>query len=131
MGQVVEPIVVSCLIERGAGETLIVTRGADGVDREWEFPTGRAKDDESPEAAMRRVAMETLRVRIDVHTGQPPIRGDFEGVPSTYRFYLVMILDGEPTPRGYAECRWVEKGRLSEYDFAPPHDAVADWYTSS
>lgn len=125
----ITPTVVSCLIERPRREVLICTDTANqSPERTWEFPTGIVERGESPEAAMRRIVVEQVGLHIDIHTGQPPIPGEFRGESVTYRFFLAGVQSGEAQTLSYDEVRWVNEAQLVEYDFAEPFRSVVSWY---
>ncbi len=122
--------VVSCIVERSDGETLICSSVAAGeTARRWEFPSGIKEQNELYEAAMRRVCLERVGLTIDIHTGQPPLQADFGGSPAIYRFFRAFVLSGEAQPIDYEEVRWVRRGQLCEYDFAEAYAPVVEWYT--
>ena len=123
--------VVSCLIEQSGGEVLICSESEPSrTDRGWQFVTGVVEDGESAEAAMRRIARQRVGLEIDIHTGQPPFAGEFAGSPCAYRYFLASITSGEAKPLDYRELRWVKSAQLCEYDFAPVHRDIVQWYVS-
>jgi len=125
------PTVVSCLIERPGDEILICSESEPSrTDRGWQFVTGVVEDGESAEAAMRRIARQRVGLEIDIHTGQPPFAGEFAGSPCAYRYFLASITSGEAKPLDYRELRWVKSAQLCEYDFAPVHRDIVQWYVS-
>jgi ADP-ribose pyrophosphatase YjhB (NUDIX family) len=122
-------LTVSCIIERGRGEALIAAADpSDPENRYWEFVSGWRVGNESPESAMRRVARERVGLDIDIHAGQPPFAGKYEGRATIFRFFLAGAVSGEARAARYAEIRWVKRGRLCEYDFLPAHKSVVKWY---
>jgi A/G-specific adenine glycosylase len=122
--------VVACIIENTKGEVLIC-RGSDesGERQPWTFPCALAKPGETPEAAMRRVALATVGVEIDIHTGQPPFVANHGDTLAAYRFFIATIMEGEPAPVDCEEVRWVLPAQLCEYDFAQAHCPVVEWYS--
>ncbi len=122
--------VVSCIVERADRCILIcLPKTETDVRPNWEFPAGIKQRNESHEAATRRICCERLDLRIDIHTGQPPIVAEYHGQPATYRFFLAWIDSGDAQPVDYAETRWIRRGQLCEYDFDPAFQPVIDWYT--
>jgi 8-oxo-dGTP pyrophosphatase MutT (NUDIX family) len=122
-------LVVSCIIERGRDNVLIATSDSKGAEsRLWEFVSGWRRGNETPEAAMRRIAAERTGIEIDIHTGQPPFADEYEGRAAEFRFFLAGVVASEPSAIGYEEVRWVRRGRLCEYDFIGAHTSVVEWY---
>ena len=116
------------IIERYDGHLLIaLPPGGDERLRLWEFPRDVVRSDESPEAAMRRVAREQLGVEVEIVVGQPPISVRLEGVEVEMRYFFCGLAEGEARPGPYAEIRWVSKGHLREYDFESGSKPVAEW----
>jgi len=123
------PTAVSCIIERRDGCVLICTdQSLDSDDRAWEFPTGLIRQDESPEAGARRVASERVAINIDIHTGQPPVEGQYHDADVVFRFFLAHVNSGNGQPLGYQHLRWVRAAQLCEYEFSPAFQPVANWY---
>lgn len=116
------------IIERFDNSILIVTR-SDPKDpnRCWLFPRCPVADDESPEAAMRRLGREQLGVFVEIVVGQPPILAELEQGTVELRYFFCGISSGEPDARGYRELRWILRGQMSEYDFDTLSAPVADW----
>jgi hypothetical protein len=115
-------------MERFDNQVLIVTDTVDlTVPRQWFFPRGPVRTDESPEAAMRRIALETLGIHVEVVVGQPPLIQAIDGVEVELRYVFCGINSGEPIRGAYPEIRWLPKGQLREYDFDPASQTVVDW----
>ena len=113
------------LLER-SGQHLII-RPRSGEDTPWEFPGGRCRPAESPEAALRRLCREQLDIEVELLVGQPPFEHGFGTHTVRYRFYQCAISSGEPAARGVAEIRWVTTQQLRDYIFDPVMQQVADW----
>ena len=122
-----QPIFVSALVERFDGFVLICRPHGADHPRRWEFPGGLARDDESPEAAMRRLATERAGIHIEISVGQPPLLGHRDGQELEHRYFLGGLSAGQAEPIDYAEVRWIAKGQLCEYDFDSPTREVVDW----
>lgn len=121
--------VVSCIIEKHPNEVLIArTPATDDAPAQWWFPSGTADPKQSVEESMRQFARNALGLEIDIHTGQPPFVADYHGQPALYRFFIATITTGEAQPLAFEEIRWILPGQLREYDFAPAHQPVIDWY---
>ena len=120
------PIAAAGIVERHDG-CVLICRPDDGERRRWEFPCGLARDDESPEEAIRRIAWQRARLRLDIHVGQPPLMGQLGDREVEFRFFLCGLISGEGEALDYAEVRWVAKGQLCEYEFDLPSKGVVEW----
>jgi len=132
------PIYALGIIERHDNHILIARHYDDGPsydpspDREeivtpWRFPRGPAEPDESPEAAMRRIARTQLEIGVEVVVGQPPVIGSIDGREAELRFFFCGVTFADPCPGFYREFRWVPRGQLSEYDFDAVSKPVVEW----
>ena len=122
------PIYSACILERSDNHLLIakITQDA-GNEAAWRFPRGPAEASESPEAAMRRIAKHDLGVEVDMTVGQPPLIMEIDGQQVELRYFFCTLAVGEPNAQENAECRWVLRGQLLEYDFDPQSQPVVDW----
>lgn len=121
------PLVVGAIIQRGDGCVLICRPEGPDDQRRWEFPGGLARNDETPEAALRRLVVERAGIHVHIDVGHPPLTGSYAGQDAEFRFFECGPASAQDETAGYAECRWVAKGQLCEYQFDPPTDAVAAW----
>lgn len=124
------PVVVSSVIER-AGREVLICRVDAGLEHVWEFPSGPACAGESPEAAIRRVVVETVGIAIDILIGQPPLAGCFRGRDVVFRYFLAGYVSGDARALAYSEVRWVLRGALREYDYDPTTQPIVTWYLES
>lgn len=123
-------IYVAGIIERFDNRLLIARSPAsDAAEALWGFPFGQTEPNESPEAAMRRIALADLGMRIEIVIGQPPLVQDVEGRAVQIRYFLCGLISGEENPgsQSHAEQRWIEKSQISEYDFAETFQPILGW----
>jgi ADP-ribose pyrophosphatase YjhB (NUDIX family) len=114
------------LIARGRSQYLIVRmRGEEGCP--WEFPGGKIRHSESPEAALRRHCRGLLGIEIELLIGQPPFVFNFGSHTIRFRYYVCNVAREEPLPQGVADVRWVNRGQLRDYCFDAPGQQVVDW----
>ncbi len=122
------PVYVAGIVEHPDNCVLIVLpAGGKGETRLWRFPGGPAKPSESPEAAMRRYARETLGVGVEIVVGQPPLVQEVDGREVELRYFFCGVAEGEPTPGPYAEIRWIHRSHLREYEFDVVSKPVVEW----
>ena len=122
------PIYAAGIIERVDNDLLIALPPSEpDAARLWVFPRGRARDDESPEAAMRRIAQEQLGLTVEVVVGQPPVREAIDGATVEIRYFFCGIIEGVPATGAYAELRWISRAHLREYEFDAASRKVVDW----
>jgi len=122
------PIQVAAILERHDNHVLIALAAeGDVCVRPWCFPRGPARLDESPEAAMRRVAQDQLGVSVEIVVGQPPLPAELDGEQVDVRYFFCGLVTGEVSRGPYAEIRWVPRGHLREYAFDAASTPVVDW----
>lgn len=101
------------------GKILIARRRKDQhMGLKWEFPGGKIRKDETPEACLIRELEEEFTIKAT-------IREFFHRSVHHYReksieliSYLVDYKSGEFVPRDHEEIRWVAREELDRYDFA-------------
>jgi 8-oxo-dGTP diphosphatase len=100
---------------------LLVTRRPSGVHLAgyWEFPGGKIRPGEAPEAAAER------EVREEVGIGCRA-RACRAAIAHTYPERVVVLypvdcdwLEGDPILRGVSAAEWAAPERLADYDFPP------------
>ena len=102
------------------GKILIAKRkNTDKIPNKWEFPGGKIKSDETPEACLKREIKEEFGVDITV--------GSFLG-ESVYHYdhgtirlcaYQVYWQRGHFFLKEHADFKWVTANQLQEFDFTP------------
>ncbi len=116
------------LIERQDNHILIVTfEQSENLPRLWQFPRGRVRPGESPEAAMRRIARRNLGITVGIVVGQPPVVAEVDGERAELRYFFCGLSVGDTRPAPYAEIQWIPRIHLREYDFDPASQIVVDW----
>jgi 8-oxo-dGTP diphosphatase len=124
----IRPTYTAAIIERHDDTVLIALRSPTDPERRlWQFPHGRVEENESPEKGMRRIARDTLGLKIEIIVGQPPFLAHVEGREVEIRFFICGVLDGEATPGPYEEIRWISKHHLQEYEFDDISMPVVEW----
>jgi 8-oxo-dGTP diphosphatase len=102
------------------GKILIAKRkGGDHQANKWEFPGGKVKQNETPQACLKREMQEEFGINISVGRifGESIYHYDYGSIK--LRAYLASLESGKLTPKAHSEFRWISRDQLSEYDFAP------------
>ena len=112
--------VVAAVIERSDRRLLIGQRRKnDSSPLKWEFPGGKVREGESPEAALARELQEELGVTLTksieigrVHHRYAETPGELE-----IHFFAAAIEESELMPRSFEKIAWVLPKELGHYDF--------------
>jgi 8-oxo-dGTP diphosphatase len=111
-------IVVAAVIESG-GRVLIGKRRHDeSYGGKWEFPGGKVEPGEAPRAALARELAEELAIDAEIAEEMDRYPYEYPGrAPIELIFFRVPRYAGEARNLTFAEIRWVERRRLTEFDF--------------
>jgi len=112
--------VVAAVIERSDRRLLIGQRRKnDTSPLKWEFPGGKVRNGESPEAALARELQEELGVTMLKCTELGRVRHQYAASPEELeiRFFAAAITESEPVPRAFEAIAWVLPKELGNYDF--------------
>ena len=128
-GKRTKPLYAAGIIERYDNLILIVrpTTDDEALRAAWQFPRGLAAAEESPEAAMRRVARAQLGIDVEIVVGQPPLLATIGDQSVEMRYFFCGVQHGDAHASAYAEIRWIRKGHLREYEFDDASRPVTDW----
>jgi mutator protein MutT len=90
----------------------------------WEFPGGKRKPGETPDACLTREVMEELGLTIAVHE-QVASAEHLDAERRVHlQFYRCTILSGEPRTLGCAAYRWVTAAQIGAYRFPPADEPL-------
>jgi len=112
--------VVAAVIERGDRRLLIGQRRRDDSSPlKWEFPGGKVRDGEAPEAALARELSEELGVTLTKCVEMGRVRHQYAASPEELeiRFFATAMAEGEPAPLCFEQIAWVLPKELGDYDF--------------
>ena len=112
--------VVAAVIERSDRRFLIgQRRKSDSSPLKWEFPGGKVREDETPEAALVRELQEELGVTLvkSVEIGRVRHRYAETFEELEIRFFATAIADTGLVPHTFEQIAWVLPKELGEYDF--------------
>ncbi len=112
-------LVAACALVDGDGRVLLAKRPEGRpLAGLWEFPGGKLKDGETPEAALIRELKEELGVNTDASCLAPIAFASYDSGD----FHLLMPLfvcrkwSGLAEPREHQELRWVRPSELLEFE---------------
>ena len=113
-------IKVTAAIMINTGKLFIARRpNGDKLAGKWEFPGGKIRNDETPEACLVREMKEEFEIDVEV--------GEFLG-SSVYHYpdisvellaYGTEFVSGTIVMKAHDECLWVSLQDLDQFEFAP------------
>jgi len=112
--------VVAAVIEREDRRLLVGQRRKnDTSPLKWEFPGGKVREGEAPEAALAREVREELGVTLTKCVEIGRVRHQYAASPEELeiRFFAAALADGEAAPLCFEQIAWVLPKELGEYDF--------------
>ena len=120
-------LVVAAVIEREDRRLLIgQRRKTDSSPLKWEFPGGKVRPEEEPEAALARELREELGVTLrqcrEIARAQHTYAASPE--PLEIRFFAVAIAEREVAPRVFEQIAWALPKELGSYDFLAANRAL-------
>jgi len=113
-------IVVAAVIERSDRRLLIGQRRRDDSSPlKWEFPGGKVRQGEAPEAALARELREELGVTLTKCVEMGRVRHRYATSPEELeiRFFAAALEQGEPAPLCFEQILWVLPKQLRDFDF--------------
>ncbi len=112
--------VVVAVIERSDRRLLIGQRRKhDTSPLKWEFPGGKVRDGEAPEAALARELQEELGVTLVKSVELGRARHHYADSPDELeiRFFAASIAESELAPSAFEAIAWALPKELGSYDF--------------
>ena len=112
--------VVAAVIERADRRILIgQRRKQDTSPLKWEFPGGKVRDGETPEAALARELQEELGATLRRSTEIARVQHQYADTTGQLeiRFYAAEIAETEITARAFEQVAWALPKELAAYDF--------------
>ena len=111
--------VVAAILER-KGEILICQRKPEGAHPlKWEFPGGKVKEGETPEAALARELTEELGATLRKSVPIGRVVHKYAETPEELEilFFAAAISPGDLIPRTFEKIAWILPRELGGYDF--------------
>lgn len=110
---------VACAIIERAGLVLAAQRGGNGnMAGKWEFPGGKIRPGESPEACLHRELMEEMDLRVDVKRLLDPVPHRYPSFAVTLYPFVCTIAAGELALHAHRAVVWLPPGDLPALDWA-------------
>ncbi len=110
--------VVAAVIERGDRILIGQRKQRSAHPLKWEFPGGKVETGELPEDALLRELEEELAIRARIDREITRYQFQYPGRPEILLiFYRVKEFEGEPRNLDFERIEWVEKRRLTDFDF--------------
>lgn len=112
--------VVAAVIERADRRLLIgQRRRTDSSPLKWEFPGGKVREGETPEAALARELREELGVTLSKCAEIARVRHQYANIPEELEihFYAASFGEADITPICFEQIAWVLPKELGDYDF--------------
>jgi 8-oxo-dGTP diphosphatase len=112
--------VVAAVIEREDRRLLIgQRRKQDTSPLKWEFPGGKVRDGEAPEAALARELREELGVTLRKCAEIARVKHRYAETVEEIeiQFFATEIAEELVVPRAFEQVQWVLPKELAEYDF--------------
>lgn len=120
---------VACAIIENRGLVLAAQRSAAmSLPLKWEFPGGKIRSGETPDACLRRELNEELGIVVSVHEALPPATHRYPAFSVTLHPFRCAIVGGTLTLHEHAAVLWVEPGELLALDWAEADLPVIEAY---
>jgi len=125
-----EPLftVVAAVIRRGERVLICQRRRDDTFGLKWEFPGGKVKAGESPEAALARELEEELGVRAAIGPEVARTRHKYteHARPIELRFFTAQLESAEVRNLAFEKIAWEADVLLPTYDFLAADRAIVE-----
>lgn len=120
---------VTCAIIERDGLVLAARRsGSMQRPLKWEFPGGKIRPGEDPEACLRRELMEELDIAVSIRHCLSAVVHDYTDIRVTLHPFVCSIASGEPRPSEHAAITWLPIEKLGGLDWAAADLPVLDAY---
>jgi 8-oxo-dGTP diphosphatase len=113
-------LVVAAVIERNDRRLLIGQRRRDDTSPlKWEFPGGKVREGETPEAALARELREELGAEVRRCAEIARVTHQYSDMSEDLeiRFFAAQLADTEIRPTVFEQVAWVLPRELKDYDF--------------
>lgn len=94
----------------------------------WEFPGGKLRAGERPEAALARELREELDIEIRISAALTPVTFAYPAKTIRLIPFVCCMAEGEPLPAEHAEIRWISPTDAQSLAWSPADVAVLKEY---
>jgi len=109
--------VTAAVIEKDGRILIAKRKRSDRMGGKWEFPGGKMRLGETPEACLKRELEEELNIEAEIGSLLCSSKFSYMGVPLELLVYKARHVSGEFKPTEHDEISWVLPGELKGYDF--------------
>ncbi|HUI41912.1 MAG TPA: (deoxy)nucleoside triphosphate pyrophosphohydrolase [Terriglobia bacterium] len=109
--------VAAGILTRGERILICQRHHSDPYGLEWEFPGGKIRDGESPEAALKRELREELAIEAEIGLEVFRLRHRYPDRYVEVVFFRVDSFRGEPLNGVFEGIEWARRADLPGYDF--------------
>ena len=112
------PVRVTCALIIEEGGVLVTQRSRQMPHpMKWEFPGGKVKEDEKPEAGIRREIREELSIEVSVEEELPTVRHRYSSKALELIPFICQHLEGVIELAEHHSYRWVPLEELEKLDW--------------
>ena len=109
---------VTAALIKDRHKILIAQRGrTKRFGRQWEFPGGKARSGETPEACLRREIREELNLEIEVEEHFCTVQHSYPDFHVELMAFWCSIVGGSLELEEHEQVRWVTVSEMAQYDF--------------
>lgn len=118
--------VSAAIIHDNAGRIFATQRGYGDMKGGWEFPGGKIKPGETPEAALQREIREELDTDIAVERLLKIVEWDYPAFHLTMHCYLCHVVSGSLILKEHEAAKWLSANELDSVAWLPADRVVVD-----
>ncbi|MBR5167258.1 MAG: 8-oxo-dGTP diphosphatase MutT [Salinivirgaceae bacterium] len=118
--------VSAAIIHDNAGRIFATQRGYGDMEGGWEFPGGKIKPGETPEAALQREIREELDTDIAVERLLKTVEWDYPAFHLTMHCYLCHVVSGSLILKEHEAAKWLSANELDSVAWLPADRVVVD-----
>ena len=118
--------VSAAIIHDNAGRIFATQRGYGDMKGGWEFPGGKIKPGETPEAALQREIREELDTDIAVERLLKIVEWDYPAFHLTMHCNLCHVVSGSLILKEHEAAKWLSANELDSVAWLPADRVVVD-----